>query len=81
MNELNKSLRRQKEYNKRLGFNMIRDKYKECKNKMNLTNFKGINTEFVNHNKSVKKSSGIRITNINKYERMWIQEVNKIKKN
>jgi hypothetical protein len=79
-NQMNKTYKQRKEYSKLLGFNRIKNKYNECNNKLDKTNLKGVNTEFINYNKKVKKDYGIKLTNINYYERKWIQEVNEIKK-
>jgi hypothetical protein len=79
-NLLSKTIRQKREYNKLVGYKKIRSKYEDCKYRINKINLKGVNTEFLNYSKRVKKEYGIRVKNINKYERKWIQEVNELKK-
>ncbi len=80
MKVLSKSMRQNREYNKRLGFESIRSKYENCKSRLDVNNFDSINSEFINYNLKVKVERGIRCTHFNRYERKWEQEVNEIKK-
>ena len=80
MKVLSKTMRQNREYNKRLGFESIRSKYESCKSRMTVSNVDSVNNEFMNYNLRVKVDSGIRTTHLNRYERKWIQEVNEIKK-
>lgn len=77
---LSKTMRQKREYNKLVGFRLIKSKYDDCSSKVNNTNFKMINIDFLNSNKRTKKECGIRMGRMNKYENKWIQEVNEIKK-
>lgn len=80
MKVMSKTVRQVREYNKRLGFDSIRDKYESCKSRMDVSNVNSVDSEFKNYNLRVKVERGIRSTHLNKYERKWIQEVNEIKK-
>jgi hypothetical protein len=81
---LSKTMRQKREYNKLVGFNMIRDKYNDCYERLydgdRKVSIASLNSDFVNSNKRTKKECGIRMGRMNKYENKWIQEVNEIKK-
>ena len=81
MKILSKTMRQVREHTTLQGFNLIRHKYDECMCKLNKSNYTSVNREFLSHNVRVKTECGMRVNNLNKYERKWVQEVNKIKKN
>jgi hypothetical protein len=80
MRTLNKTERQRIEYNKLEGFRLIREKYTLCSKKINKNNHKFINTEFNNFCNKVRSKNKMPSISKNYYERMWIQEYNKLKK-
>ena len=78
-----KTQRQRKEYNKLLGFLTIKNEYELCSTRLNKEDVKidEVNKIFLKSVNRCKVKYGININNNNIYERKWIQEYNKLKKN
>jgi hypothetical protein len=84
MKSLTKTQRQTREYNKLAGFNLIKGKYNKCIHRINDKNEKvsndSINKEFWNFCNSTRVKCKMVTRSKNYYERLWIQEYNKLKK-
>lgn len=85
MKTLSKTQRQMREYKRSVGFNMIKNKYENCHERLYDEDRKisvvSLNSEFLNYSKSMKNKYGMVLKHKNKYENKWNNEVNKIKKN
>jgi hypothetical protein len=84
MKGLNKTQRQIREYNKLAGFTLIVDKYTSCIQRIRDKNKKvgdgDINKDFLIFCTKTRIKCKMGTTNKNYYERLWIQEYNKLKK-
>lgn len=69
------------EYNKLQGFKQIGELYDDYTSNVNNTNYIIYNKMFNKQTSKIKTKCGLKHSTKNKYERLWIQHINKIKKN
>ena len=84
MKRLTKTQRQKREYNKLVGFGLIRDKYTQTKRIMtkdkNKHNSESLNQEFIKYCNRVRVKCKMVPSSKSYYERLWTQEYNKLKK-
>lgn len=84
MKRLTKTQRQKMEYNKLVGFELIRDKYTQTKRIMtkdkNKHNSESLNKVFIKYCNRVRVKRKMVPSSKSYYERLWIQEYNKLKK-
>lgn len=80
MKTYNKYQRQLREYNKLQGFNRIKELYVSYMKEIDSNNYHIYNKMFNKQTSLIKTKHGLVHAHNNKFERMWSQEIGKIKK-
>lgn len=80
MKQLTKTQRQLLEYNRLVGFNLIKEKYHKLITLLETKKFESINSEFTNYANKIKTQFGIKHSHLNYYQRVWNQTYNSYSK-